>query len=62
MNSPAAWQPQHDLNRPFAAGPRVQRLADYAQSGQTLSTEQLLGVAGARVLFANYPALRADFD
>lgn len=62
MNSPAAWQPQHDLNLPFAAGPRVQRLADYAQSGQTLSTEQLLGVAGARVLFANYPALRADFD
>lgn len=50
----------HDLNLPFAAADRVRRLADYAKSGQALSNEQVLGVAGARVLLANYPALRHD--
>ncbi|MGE7955641.1 hypothetical protein ACQKQA_03410 [Pseudomonas sp. NPDC089530] len=53
---------RHDLNLPFSPGPRVRQLADYAGSGQTLVQEQLLGVAGARVLFANYAAIRADFD
>ncbi|WIE52885.1 hypothetical protein [Pseudomonas sp. GM17] len=54
-------EPNHDLDLPFAAGPRVRQLADYAGSGQALVEEQLLGVAGARVLFASYGAIRADF-
>ncbi|WP_420233092.1 hypothetical protein ACN079_00670 [Pseudomonas sp. ABY48] len=56
MNSPV-----HDLAQPFTIGPRVQHLADYADSGQALIEEQLLGVANARVLLANYAAIRADF-
>ncbi|WP_397431137.1 hypothetical protein [Pseudomonas chlororaphis] len=62
MNSPAAPEQQHDLDLPFAIGPRVRQLADYAGSGQYLAEEQVLGVANARVLFANYPAIRADFN
>ncbi|OLF53754.1 hypothetical protein [Pseudomonas chlororaphis] len=58
---PPAQRSGHDLDLPFAAGPRVRRLADYASTGQGLDEEQLLGVAGARVVFANYAALRADF-
>lgn len=52
----------HDLNQPFSHDPRVRQLADYAGSGQALASEYLLGVAGARVLLANYAAIRADFD
>lgn len=62
MNSPVAFEPSHDLDQPFAGGPRVRQLADYAGSGQALEAEQVLGVANARVVFANYPAIRADFD
>ncbi|AZF06295.1 hypothetical protein [Pseudomonas sp. R5-89-07] len=51
----------HDLAQPFTIGPRVRHLADYADSGQALIEEQVLGVADARVLFANYAAIRADF-
>jgi len=49
------------LELPFAIGTPTRSLGDYLASGQTLSEETFLGVAGAQILLANYDLLRADF-
>ena len=50
-----------DLALPFAADAPLRSLADFATAGQTLATETMLHVRDARVIFANYGALLADF-
>ena len=50
-----------DLDCPFAADAPVRSLAAYARAEQTLAPETMLGVRDARVIFANYGAILADF-
>ena len=50
-----------DLALPFAADAPLRSLADFATAGQTLAPETMLHVRDARVIFANYGALLADF-
>jgi hypothetical protein len=50
-----------DLALPFATDAPLRSLADFATVGQTLTPETMLHVRDARVIFANYGALLADF-
>lgn len=51
-----------DLSLPFVVDTPVRSLTEYAMTGQTLKGERMLGVQGARILFANYGAILTDFE
>lgn len=51
-----------DVNLPFVADAPLRSLADYATTEQALTSEMILGVRGAEVVFANYGAIFADFE
>ena len=56
-----SYLPNSDLALPFAADAPLRSLADFATAGQTLTPETMLHVRDARVIFANYGAVLADF-
>ena len=50
-----------DLDLPFVPDPPIRNLSAFNETGQHLTPELMLGVRGARVIFANYGVLFADF-
>ncbi|GGX22090.1 hypothetical protein [Aquimarina muelleri] len=50
-----------DLRLPFVKDTPVTSLSDYLVSKQKLDHEIMLGVANAKVLFANYAVIKSDF-
>jgi len=51
-----------DLSMPFVDDPIICSLEAFQSTNQSLSNETMLGVQNARVVFANYQALRHDFS